>query len=268
MKDISSAFEKHLEKDPTHLYAAAFSDREGNVSRCDGVPGNPCQNVYSVAKAFTAAAVGVCFDRGLINPEDKICDILSDFVPENIDGRWFDVTVDMALTHKTGLPGTFLDIDALDPKSFGRDYLGFTLKTKLIYDPGKDSIYTDGSFYLLSRCVEAVSGKALDDLMWETLLFDLGFTELAWSRCPLGHPMGATGLYIKCEDMVKLGVLYLNRGVYKGKRLLSEKWIDLTEERGYGFGKDGNGLTISKGGMQSYEGNTGVLFRFIEANDR
>ncbi len=52
------------------------------------------QNVYSVAKLFTVTAIGLLCDRGLINLNDKTCDILSDDIPtQGMDSRWKDVTI-------------------------------------------------------------------------------------------------------------------------------------------------------------------------------
>jgi hypothetical protein len=48
--------------------------------------------------------------------------------------------------------------------------------------------------------------------------------------------------------MVKLGVLYLNKGLWKGERIVSEEWIDISLEKGYGFSKLKNGW-YGKGGM-------------------
>ena len=67
-------------------------------------------------------------------------------------------------------------------------------------------------------------------------------------RCPHGFPIGATGLYIRADDMVKLGWLYLNRGVWNGKRLLSEKRVDRALERQYELHPAAGGL-IGKGVM-------------------
>jgi CubicO group peptidase (beta-lactamase class C family) len=39
--------------------------------------------------------------------------------------------------------------------------------------------------------------------------------------------MGATGLYISTGDMLKLGILYLNKGVWECNRVLSEKWVNI-----------------------------------------
>ena len=61
--------------------------------------------------------------------------------------------------------------------------------------------------------------------------------------------MGATGLYVSATDMVKLGALYLENGVWKGKRLLSEAWIRKAIGNEYELrNKTASGL-IGKGGM-------------------
>ena len=71
---------------------------------------------------------------------------------------------------------------------------------------------------------------------------------MAWSRCPLGYPMGATGLYIYTEDMAKLGELYLRGGVWKGERILSEEWVKLCMQRSYEFANICSGKAYGKGG--------------------
>ena len=51
---------------------------DGDVSTLELAQISACQNVYSVAKAFTMTAAGLLYDRGLLRPDEKICDILSD----------------------------------------------------------------------------------------------------------------------------------------------------------------------------------------------
>ena len=61
--------------------------------------------------------------------------------------------------------------------------------------------------------------------------------------------MGATGLYISSADTVKLGALYLEGGVWKGQRLLSEAWVHKAIANEYELrAKTAAGL-IGKGGM-------------------
>jgi len=59
----------------------------------------------------------------------------------------------------------------------------------------------------------------------ENIFQPLGFREAAWGCCPPEHAIGATGLYIRVNDMIKLGAVYLNCGTYRGKRILSEGWV-------------------------------------------
>lgn len=256
----------------------------GESETLELIPEVPCRNVYSVAKTFAMTAAGFVFDEGLLSPDEKICDILKDEIKnEPADSRWYDVTVEHCLAHKAGLPGGFLDIDVTHASAFGDDYLAFMLKTPLEYNPGEGERYSDGAYYLVSRVVTAKTGKKLDDYMWEKFFLPAGFREAAWSHCPKGYPMGATGLYVTSEDMAKLGKLYLDRGVLNGRQILSEKWIDYVLAKELGLGWNEEKTFYAKGGMcgqklavypsknrvlaiQSFGADTGVIADFIDRN--
>ena len=214
---------------------------------------NPCQNSYSVAKAFVVTAIGILCDRGLLSTEDFVIGLLGDELSEatkaHMDPRWNEVTVDTVLSHRLGLPHNFLDIDCCDATQFGNDYLDYLLTYPLCGDHGGERVYTDGAYYLLSRVVEAVVGMRLDVFLWRELFSKLGFREVAWSSCPMGHTMGATGLYIRTDDMVKLGALYLDGGCYRSERILSREWVNTVLERGYEL-REGVAGAIRKGGMR------------------
>ena len=211
---------------------------------------NPCQNTYSVAKTFTMTAVGLLYDKGLIRLDEKVCDILADDLPESgMDERWRNCTVEWALTHSLGIPGGFLDIDTHKSSEFTQDFLGYMLTYPLAYEPGTESRYADGSYYLLSCIVEKKAGLPLDNFLWRELLCRLDFQEMAWSHCPKGHAIGATGLYIHSQDMAKLGLLYLQGGVYNGERLLSEEWVNLAVTKEFALEWDGTRTIYFKGGM-------------------
>ena len=254
--------------------------RYGRMETAEIAPANPCQNVYSVAKTFTMTAIGLLWDKSLIGTNEKISDILREEMPDNADERWEAVTVEMALRHRAGLPEGFLDIDAHPSAEFTTDFLRYMLSTPLEYAPDTDRKYSDGAYYLLARLAEKKTGLPLDTFLWTELLVPLGFQEMAWSHCPQGHVIGATGLYIHSSDMVKLGQVYLEGGTYNGKRLLSENWCRLAVEKEFALDRDDGRGIYSKGGirgqkllilpgqhravaMQSFEGNTGILTDFI-----
>lgn len=235
------------------IYAfSAISDKFGQET-IKFVPGNRSQNTYSVSKAFTVTAIGMAVDKGLITIEDKITDILSDYIPEGIDSRWYGVSVKDALGHKLGLPHGFLDIDVAPAGAFGTDYLGFMLKAGFEKDPGTEYEYTDAAYYLLSRIAEKALGKPIDDYLWETLFGPMNFYEAAWSHCPQGHPMGATGLYIAAEDMVKLGELYRKNGVWNGQRIISEEWVKTVLTAPFELRPRSATHSYGKGGMKGQD---------------
>ena len=54
----------------------------------------------------------------------------------------------------------------------------------------------------------------------------MGITDFHWETCPRGIEKGGWGLYIKPEDLAKLGQLVMDGGLWQGERLLSRAYID------------------------------------------
>ena len=128
------------------------------------------------------------------------------------------------------------------------DFLKLAFERPVPARPGVDYQYSDGAYYLLSRVVTELSGEKLDDFLRPRLLMPLHVREAAFSKCPMGYPIGATGMYVRTEDMAKLGEVYQNGGTFEGKRLLSKEWVELVFEREYELAKMENG-GYCKGGM-------------------
>jgi len=236
-----------IEKMGYCLYEIAVMDENGlQWKRVQ--PSNLCQDSYSVTKAFTMTAAGMLFDQGKLDVNEKILPIMQQEGYREAAPGWEKVTVDHVLTHKMGLSEGFLDIDVEDAGAYDTlDYMQMVLRHSLPLEPGTKWQYSDAAYYLMSRIVAARAGKTCDMVLADMMYRMMRFREAAWSRCPLGHPLGATGLYVAARGMVKLGWLYANRGVYGGERVLSEAWVDLALGR-YEFAHVGHGI-YGKGGM-------------------
>ena len=233
-----------------NIYFIATADNNYNIKKEVVVDSNPTCNCYSVAKAFTVTAIGLLYDKGLLTPNTFLKDVLKKYYKEDMDSKWLKVTIHDLLTHKVGFGCGLLDIDCDDASLYpSTDYLEIVLNTKLKYEPGTKYQYTDAAYYLLSRVVAEVAKKDLEDYLRPLLMEKMNFKELAWSKCPQGYSMGATGLYIRTEDMVKLGILYINGGIWKNERILSKEWVDLVISNGYEFTLIKNGW-YGKGGMR------------------
>lgn len=173
-----------------HTYRAAEWYR-GELFVHELLPASACLNSYSIAKVFTVTAAGLLYDRGLMSVEEKVAEIFRREFPEAHDPKWERMTVDHVLSHRAGFPSGFLDIDVQDRSEYGTDdFLQYLFRTRLACEPGEQWIYSDAAFYLLSRIITKKTGRLLDELLWREVFSPLGFQEAAWSKCPMGYPMG------------------------------------------------------------------------------
>lgn len=236
-------------KNNYNVYSISEIKDGGEVDSIRVVYGNECQDSYSVAKAFVVTAIGILYDRGMLKTDSKAVELLGDECPTGIDDRWNRITLHMLLTHTAGLPKSCLDIDSIDCRQYGSDYLTALMHLPFAYEPGEDRLYSDGAYYLLARIAEKLTGENLCTFLWRELFFPLDVREAAWSCCPQGHCMGATGLYIRSSDMVKLGQVYLEGGTYRGRRIISREWVDRVLSAPYEMAPKGFGNIYGKGGM-------------------
>jgi len=232
-----------------NTYFICEGDKNYNIKKEIVNPSNPSCNCYSIAKAYVVLAIGILYDRGLLSLDTLIIDILKKYVPNEIDEKWKRVTIHDVLSHKIGFNKGLLDIDVDDASKYKTfNYLDIVFNTKLEYEPGDIYQYSDAAYYLLSRIVYEVSGLDLEDFLRPILMEKMKFKELAMSKCPYGYSMGATGLYLRTEDMIKLGILFLNEGIYDDVKIVSKEWINLVINNEYEFKYIKNGW-YAKGGM-------------------
>lgn len=239
---------KFIRENNGRVFSVAEIVGDGLPEKIEIKENNACQNIYSVAKMFTVTAIGILCDRGLLTTDETVTDILGDECPVGYDPYWEKTTVDMLMRHRVGFPGGF-DIDVFDASEYNPDYISEIMLKKWVCPPDTERRYDDAGYYILSRIVNRISGKPLFAFCWENIFEPLRFREAAWSCCPKGHAVGATGLYIRVEDMVKLGAVYLNGGIYRGKRIVSEKWVRTVLSREYEFSPNGIKDSYNKGGM-------------------
>ncbi len=182
-------------------------------------------NCYSVSKNFTATAIGMLIDDGKLSLDDKIVDIFKNELPAKYDEKLNKVTVENLLMQRMGVGVGYLYES--DRYTYGTDdWLTFVLSQPLDNEPNGKFEYSNSTFYLLSIIVEKISGEKTFDFLDKRLFKPLGFENYSWEDCPKGHTFGASSITITTDDMLKLGILYLNKGVYNGKRILSEEWVD------------------------------------------
>ncbi|MBR4133452.1 MAG: serine hydrolase, partial [Bacteroidales bacterium] len=79
--------------------------------------------------------------------------------------------------------------------------------------------------YMLSAIIQKLTGEKVLDYLTPRLFEPLHIDIPVWDESPQGINAGGWGLQLKTEDMAKFGQLFLQKGIWNGKRLLSEEWI-------------------------------------------
>lgn len=204
-------------------------------------------NVYSVTKSVTSLVVGIMQERHLIDPfHDTVGDCLGEEIPLDLRAAWQKVRLYHLMTHTTGFDHDCLDIDNNDASQWGTtNYLDRVLECPLLYAPGSKMVYCDANYYLLSRCIAARTGKTLQKWAQREIFKPLGIVGAAWAVCPDGYAIGATGLFLTVEDMLKIGIMLLQHGTYQRHQIVSPEWIaEVTKKRVSTdrIGRDGYGL--------------------------
>ena len=175
----------------------------------------------SVSKTFTSTAVGFAISEGLLHLDDKIVDLFPESVPENASDTLKRVTLRHLLTMNSG-HGT-------DPTGATRrgddDWVRGFMEWPLQYEPGTCYCYNSLGTYVLSAAVQKVTGQKIVDYLEPRLWQPLGIEKPFWQESPAGVNTGGWGLYLKTEDLARMGLCILNGGKFNGRQVIPADWV-------------------------------------------
>lgn len=208
----------------------------------NGYKSSSLQDTRSVTKTITGMLIGIAIDKGFI-PSEKtyIMDYFPDLQPvENPDPRKNQITIEDFLTMSS-----LLECD--DDNSFSRgneermylieDYVKFTLDLPIKGFPawvekpedsqyGRSFSYCTAGVVTLGAVLEKATGMKVDEFATRYLFEPLNITNPQWQKTPTGLPMTGGGLGLTARDYVKLCLMYNNKGMWNGQRIISEEWIE------------------------------------------
>ncbi len=179
------------------------------------------RELFSLSKTFCSTAVGVACDEGLLSVEDRLVDLFPDDLPEVVSENLAKMRVRHVLSMNSGHAK-----DTISPVFNGDSVPRAYLAQPVEYEPGTHFTYDTGSTCMLAAIVRKVTGESVFDYLNRKILVPLGIRGSVWNITRDGTNEGGCGFQASSDDIAKLGRLYLNRGMWEGKRLLSEKWID------------------------------------------
>lgn len=141
-----------------------------------GVPNdlNTVFHIASLTKTFTAGAVLILEQKGLLATDDFI----SKYIPDYPSGN--KITVHHLLSHTSGIP-EINDLPAYDTASLEQQtpetLVGLFKNKPLEFPPGEKYQYSNSNYALLALIIEKVSKKKYGDFLRENIFEPLGMSR-------------------------------------------------------------------------------------------
>jgi CubicO group peptidase (beta-lactamase class C family) len=209
----------------------------GSVSLLNN-PMDSLHDVRSVSKSVVSACIGIAIAQGKIKDEEQN---IWDYFPEYRElksGMKSSITIKDLLTMTSGLDVnervSYMDSANTERQTnHSPDPIRFILSRQSINPPGTIWNYSGGCTELLGAVIKKVSGREVDEYAAEYIFKPLGIRDFSWVKLPStqtskGAPAAASGLRLTSRDMVKFGLLYVNKGEWKNTRIISSDWIERT----------------------------------------
>ena len=195
-----------------------------------GLQPNDTHISWSVAKSIVSTLLGIAHDNGLFNLEDPITNYLPQFKGTGYDNvRILDI---LQMSSGVGFNEDYGDFNS-DINRFGRTFaLGssfedFAKSLKNERPPGTYHHYVSIDTQVLGMLLKKVTGKSLTSYYEEKLWNPLGMQDNGeWAIDKTGMELALGGLNMTLRDYAKIGQLYLHKGVFNGKRIVSEEWVE------------------------------------------
>lgn len=84
--------------------------------------------------------------------------------------------------------------------------------------------YCTAGVFLTGSAIARKTKVGLDKYAYKKLFKPLQIKDIDWVYSPLGIAQGGGGLKIKSKDLMKIGELVLNNGVFDGKQIVNSDW--------------------------------------------
>jgi D-alanyl-D-alanine carboxypeptidase len=150
-------------------------------------------DVGSIAKSFTAVAIGQLLEQGKLKLTDKVGVYLPNYPNPAVREQ---VTIEQLLQMRSGIGDFFGEKFQTAPKDKIRtlaDYLPFFATEPLQFPPGSKRQYSNGGYLVLGLIIEAISGESYYDYVKKNVFERAGMKDTAFGFRDGADPKQAIG---------------------------------------------------------------------------
>jgi CubicO group peptidase (beta-lactamase class C family) len=218
------AFVEAVEREIQHLHGFVLLRRGAVIAEgyWDPYRADEPHMLFSLSKSFTSTAIGMLVAEGKLSLDDPVLRFFPDEAPPSPGENLRRMRVEHLLTMTTGH-----DADPTRTlREIGPHWRRGFLALPVEHEPGTHFVYNSLATYMLSAIVQTLTGQRLVELLGPRLFRPLGIEDPVWDRSPEGIDAGGWGLNARTSDIARFGQLYLQRGVWRGERLVPAAWVD------------------------------------------
>jgi CubicO group peptidase (beta-lactamase class C family) len=241
--------------------------------------GTTVHDQASVTKSVMTTLIAIADEQSKVQLDQPMVSYFPERTIVNLDARKESITVRHLASMSSGLDCTSeRDEATLNEMRASPDWMQFTLDRKVVWEPGTHFVYCSPGMHLLSAILQNATGITALDFARLNLFEPLGILDVIWFTDPQGYNTGSADLYLHPYDMAKIGYLWLNKGQWEGKQIISREWVEDSvkvqmvtggnDDYGYGWwvAKDDPAAysAIGRGGQRIIVVTTGGGFDFDE----
>jgi hypothetical protein len=189
-------------------------------------------SMQSVSKTVTSILIGIAVTRGDFKAplSTPVLHYFDETKVKNIDPRKRRMTLQNLLTMTSGFDWNeeVAYDDPTNPSDLMEatdDWVQFVIDRPMATEPGTVFAYSSGVTELFAYIFKKETGSDIEDYARRYLFGPLGIVHYHWKRTPLGVVDTEGGLFLRTEDLTKLGLLFLHDGDWNGRRIVSAEWI-------------------------------------------
>ena len=235
--------DEHFEQDYASVVAKLTPEDYIGINREDPVynydnldvhpyyQGTALHSLQSVTKSVTAVAIGIAIDEAHIQGVDMpALPYFSEYRTQDGDARANAITLEDLLTMRSGIQWDLDDGYGDSTNSTARleasdAWIQFVLDQPMDADPGRVFEYNDGVSMLLGKILREATGRRIDAYANEKLFKPLGIDRFFWKTTPDGEADTEGGLFLSTHDLARIAYLYLRKGQWKGRQVVSADWV-------------------------------------------
>ncbi len=216
------------------------------------------QQLYSLSKSFTSVAIGMLWDAKKLTLDDRAYDYFKERLPEDISENAKQMRIRDLLTMRAGHDECPFGDMAQSYFEKGTDPVVNFFTKPIPHAPGTHFCYNTGATYILSAIVTKITGLSVLDFLTPRLFEPLHIAHPYWNCLEAGVSAGGVELHVSIDDLASFGKLIWNKGVFEGRRIISEEYLELATSKQAENGDPASGSFWAQGyGFQFWQNARG-----------